>query len=360
MFSVLTGFAIGRRCWCCGWGGGLLAGSGLTARTAHRTAQELWLFVLGNHGGSAFTARSTWGTRGCIRTRQRRVANSKRQISDERGLFDADGFTHRYLGAWLVRTDRFGPDVGLLVGAEFGGCRWAVLRAEFLAELRPAFKPVLTIWTVGPVMIVAAVHARLVVVPERTVAALTVSAALARWAIKAAFARLAVSKLLATTLVAVVAEAVAAWIIEAIVAAVAVIKAFTAALAALAALISVARLVVAALLIVETGLTVFETRVIVRTRVFKARLLIIRARRQIDGRQRLHIAAERLALVLTVFVGIIHRLARSVHAARSTIFTALRLAFAIGEDDPVIMFGVLEIIFSQNGVARRRRIARQR
>ena len=250
------------------------------------------------------------------------------------------------------------PHVGLLGGAQFRGCRGAALRAEFLAELRPALKPLLTIGAVAAiraVMIVVAFRTRLVVVAEWPVAGWsvkpafacgTLKPALAGGTVKAAFTRRAIGKLLATALVAVVVETVARLIVETIVAAVGVVVAFA------TALVAITRLIVAPLLIIEAGLAILEPlRWRLWTRVFKARLLFGLAWRQIGGRQRLHVATERLAFILTVIVGVICRLAGSVYAARTTVFATLGLAFAIGEDNAIIVFGVLEIVFSKNRVA---------
>ena len=96
MISVLTGFAV----WYCRWrdrGYGCLLGcrGRITARTTDWAAQELRLFMFCHHGRRAFAARRTRRTGRRIRTRQRRLNGTQRQIGDERGLFGANGIADR-------------------------------------------------------------------------------------------------------------------------------------------------------------------------------------------------------------------------------------------------------------------------
>ena len=194
--------------------------------------------------------------------------------------------------------------------------------------------------------------------------------------------------------IAIVLEAVAALTVRAIEAFVAAIIApvisslITAAIAVietLAALITITLepvavvaitrlIIVAALLaIIEARLAVLEAGIILPVVLFwpgtvkRARRLLggaligLRALCHLDRGQRLHIAAVGLAFVLALIV-VAFRFARLAGALALAIgiLATLGLAFAVGQNDPIVVFGVLEVILSEHRVARCRRVARHR
>jgi len=97
-----------------------------------------------------------------------------------------------------------------------------------------------------------------------------------------------------------------------------------------------------------------------------ARLLLLERllRRIAGGLLRLNakfVALVVAELVAVASIGAAKRVRASCPAIAERIDTALlRHLFAIAQDDAVIMFGVLQIIFRQHRIAGRQRIARQR
>jgi hypothetical protein len=74
------------------------------------------------------------------------------------------------------------------------------------------------------------------------------------------------------------------------------------------------------------------------------------ARLRLKRGQRLHIATVILDQFVAAIAGGIVACCALTCSARSIVL-ALVQGFTIGQNDPIIMFGVLEIIFSQNRIA---------
>lgn len=139
-------------------------------------------------------------------------------------------------------------------------------RPEFLAELGAIFKPVWAIWAINTGLLIIAPR------PVATLAFITALTGLAICEVLPALATLAWATLAWAAWIAIILETIAARLIKAVVVvtvAVAVVIPLAAALIAVALLIVAARAV-----IVEALLAVFKTWIVIlRTRIFKSRLL---------------------------------------------------------------------------------------
>lgn len=82
----------------------------------------------------------------------------------------------------------------------------------------------------------------------------------------------------------------------------------------------------------------------------------LRARARLFGRQRRQIATEGVGLLLAEFATLVELLL----LARAAVALFVCHLLAMGEDDAVVVLGVLEIVLSENRIARRQRITRQR
>jgi hypothetical protein len=86
------------------------------------------------------------------------------------------------------------------------------------------------------------------------------------------------------------------------------------------------------------------------------RLTHLRARTRLFRRQRRQIATEGVGLVLAEFATLVELLL----LARAAVALFVCHLLAVSEDDTVVVLGVLEIVLSENWIARRQRITRQR
>lgn len=114
--------------------------------------------------------------------------------------------------------------------------------------------------------------------------------------------------------------------------------------------------VVAALVAVESLLPLGAIAALERLRLLHAGLWLVRTHHG-----RLIAAAEIVSLLRDLVVGAIVELRNPeplVHAARCRIAALADLLIAEGEDDAIVMFGMLEVVLSKNLVAGRFRVAR--